>query len=119
MALVDKMGGMDPITGRQVAGNVVRALISARGWQFQDAPIHMAMHLSTLNRLMRGEKVQSGQYRKAEKALGLPTLILDSVVNGDVATIRAFDMDPNLQTYILSALQATNPAQQRRRQSDR
>jgi hypothetical protein len=117
MALIDKMGDMDPITGRQVAGRIVAGLISAKGWQFQHAPDHMAMHLSTLNRLMKGTKVQPAQYRKAEVALDIPLFSLDHVVNGDVAAIRALDMEPAVKSYMLTALQAVNPAQQRRRRS--
>jgi hypothetical protein len=119
MALVSKMGNMEPITGRQVAGQIVRGLISAKGWDFQDAPDHMAMHLSTLNRLMKGTKVQPAQYRKAEVALDLPFFLLDHVVNGDVAAIRALDMDQALRAYILTALTAAGSTQPRRRQSDR
>jgi hypothetical protein len=118
MALIDKMQPMEPMSTRQVVGQIIRGLISARGWDYQDAPPHMAMSLTTLNRMMRGETVRPAQYRKAEHALDLPTFLLDRVIEGDVAAIRALDMDAALKQYILSALQAVNPGPQRRRKGD-
>lgn len=118
MALIDKMNPMNPMSTRQIAGDIIASLISARGWDFQDAPEHMAMSLSTLNRMKRGDVVLPAQYRKAEHALDLPLKVLDHVVNGDVAMIRQLDMDPALRQYILSALQAVNPQVQRRRKTD-
>jgi hypothetical protein len=120
MALINKIDGMEPLSTRQIAGQIIEGEISARGWKFKDAPVHMAMSRITLHRMKSGEVVQRAQYRKAEHALDLPFLLFDHIVNGDVAAIRAIDMDPTLKGHILTALQATKgPAQQRRRQSDR
>lgn len=121
MSLIDKMGGMDPLTGRQVAGRVVHTLIPARGWKYQDAAVHMMVTRQALNKIMRGDPVKNWQLRRVERGLDLPLLLLDYIIEGDVATIRQLEMRPDARELVLTLLQTAIKSEnnQRRRNGDR
>lgn len=118
MMKANRLRYMEPTTTRKVAGEVVRNLVGAKFGEYQDAPEELGMSLSTLYRLMNGDKVRPQQYRKAEKMLDLPMPLLDYVIAGDVDAINELEMDPALRRFIIASLVAAQPSPQRRRRSD-
>jgi hypothetical protein len=106
---------MEPTTTRKIAGEVVRNLVGAKYGEYQAAPDELGMSLSTLYRLMDGETVRPIQYRKIERALDLPTPLLDYIVAGNTTAIEALDMDAALRQFILGSLRGSSGPARRRR----
>lgn len=115
MGMAARLRTMEPSSGRRIAGEIVRVLIGRKFREYDDAPAALGMSLSTFYRIMGGKNVQPLQYRKVERTLGLPTPLLDYIVAGDLAAIRALEMDADLRSFILRALQSTG---QRRKNTD-
>lgn len=116
MIQVDTMPSMDTLMDRQkLVGWIVRDSIINSGINYSAASRRWPISLPTLNRLMNTGNVSIRFYRIAEKNLGLPSGLLEMVIDGDTAAIKKLDLDEPLRTYILTELGDESPATRKAR----
>lgn len=88
-----------PLTFDVVAGEIARRGLSLEAWAKASG-----IHRSTLYRMRDGERLSDAKLQQIEGALGLPRDLLLYVAEGDIETIRALDVDPDLQRWLLKKL---------------
>lgn len=117
MALADKLGVMpQPRTRLQIIGKVVRDAIDSKGWEYQDAPPHIGVSLTTLNRMMAGKvKVSERSYGRCARYLGLPPTLLTLILEGNTAIIAELSMEDDLKRWILAEMSLAPKEQGTRR----
>ena len=84
--MVDMTTPMDP---HALVGWVIREGIQRSGTRYTQAARTWHISLPTLNRMMSGQPVSLMFYRVAERELGMPWNLLDHILDGDVAAVRA------------------------------
>lgn len=112
------MPNMKELMDRQrLVGWIVRDAITNSGMTYSDAARRWPMSLPTLNRLMNSGIVGIRFYRTAELNLGLPRGLLDAIIDGNVAAIKAMPatdgFDDQLRRYVLQELGAELPPPKR------
>ena len=107
----------DTMDRQRLVGWIVRDAIINEGISYSEAARRWPISLPTLNRLMNTGNVGLRFYRLAERNLGMPSGLLEMVLDGDTEGIRQSAIGEPMRGFILRELGAAPAPKPRRRRT--